>query len=142
MRKKLHDLLESESHETWRVCSEAENGKQAVEKFSQSHPDVTVMDFAMPEMNGLQAAKNIIQQSPGTVILMLTAHTTAQLMEEAKKIGIKGFCIKNRIGCILDAVSALLEGETYFPNKDVEAYSPSNFHYPFHFFLVGSNTGA
>jgi DNA-binding NarL/FixJ family response regulator len=75
-----------------------------------------VLDFQMPEMNGLEAAKRIIHESPKTPILMVTLYLSKQLSQEAQKAGIKGTCPKTEISCVVDAVSALLRQETYFPN--------------------------
>ncbi len=82
----------------------------------QIRPDVVVLDFQMPEMNGLDAARIITQLSPETPILMVTLYLSKQLAEEARKAGIRGTCAKTDIGCVVDAVGALLREETYFPN--------------------------
>jgi DNA-binding NarL/FixJ family response regulator len=92
------------------------NGKEAVERFQQAKPDLIVIDFQMPEMNGLDAARRIVDLSPKTPILMVTIHLSKQLSEEARKVGIRGTCAKGDIGCVVDAVGALLRQETYFPN--------------------------
>jgi len=68
----------------------------------------------MPEMNGLDAARRIMNLSPKIPILMVTVHLTKQLSEEAQKIGIRGTCSKDDIACVEDAVDALLRHETYF----------------------------
>ena len=70
----------------------------------------------MPEMNGLDAARHIVELSPKTPILMVTIHLSKQLTEEARKVGIRGACAKGNINCVVDAVGALLRQETYFPN--------------------------
>jgi DNA-binding NarL/FixJ family response regulator len=114
IRRCLRGLLDH--HEDWRVCDEASNGKEAVEHFRTAKPDLIVIDFQMPEMNGLDAARHIADISPKTPILMVTIHPTRQLTEEARKVGIRGTCPKGNIGCVLDAVGALLRQETYFPN--------------------------
>jgi DNA-binding NarL/FixJ family response regulator len=88
----------------------------AVERFRQANPDLIVIDFQMPEMNGLDAARRIVDLSPETPILMVTIHLSKQLSEEARKVGIRGTCAKADINCVVDAVDALLRHETYFPN--------------------------
>jgi DNA-binding NarL/FixJ family response regulator len=103
-------------HADWRVCDEASNGKEAVERFQKAKPDLIVIDFQMPEMNGLDAARHIFDLSPETPILMVTIHLSKQLSEEARKVGIQGACAKGDIGCVVDGVDALLRHETYFPN--------------------------
>jgi DNA-binding NarL/FixJ family response regulator len=103
-------------HDDWQVCDEASNGKEAVERFQQAKPDLIVIDFQMPEMNGLDAARHIVDLSPKTPILMVTIHLSKQLSEEARKVGIRGTCAKGDINCVVDAVGALLRHETYFQN--------------------------
>lgn len=114
IRKCLRGLLEHQ-HD-WRVCDEATNGKEAVEHFQKTKPDLIVIDLQMPEMNGLDAARQIVHQSPGTPILMVTIHSSKELSEEARKVGIRGTCAKGNINCVVDAVGALLRHETYFQN--------------------------
>jgi DNA-binding NarL/FixJ family response regulator len=114
IRKCLRGLLEN--HGDWRVCDEATNGKEAVEHFKRTKPDLIVIDLQMPEMNGLDAARQIVHQSPDTPILMVTIHMSKQLSEEARKVGIRGTCAKGNIHCVVDAVGALLRHETYFQN--------------------------
>jgi DNA-binding NarL/FixJ family response regulator len=103
-------------HADWLVCDEASNGKEAVERFLEAKPDLIVIDFQMPEMNGLDAARHIVELSPKTPILMVTIHLSKQLSEEARKVGIRGACAKGNIHSVVDAVGALLREETYFPN--------------------------
>jgi DNA-binding NarL/FixJ family response regulator len=114
IRRCLRGLLDH--HDDWLVCDEASNGKEAVERFQQAKPDLIVLDFQMPEMNGLDAARHIVDLSPKTPILMVTIHLSKQLSEEARKVGIQGACAKSDIGRVVDAVRALLRHETYFPN--------------------------
>lgn len=114
VRRYLRGLLEQQ--EGWRVCDEASDGLEAVQRFEHGHHDLIVLDFQMPEMNGLDAAKQIIRESPKTLILMVTLYLSKQLSAEAQKAGIKGACPKTHISCVVDAVSALLREETYFPN--------------------------
>jgi DNA-binding NarL/FixJ family response regulator len=114
-RAQLRTLLESEPE--WEICGEAADGKEAIEKHSAIQPHVTVMDFNMPKLNGLDASRAILQKWPDAPILMLTVFASSQLTFQAKKHGIKGFCSKVQIDCILAAIKALLRGESYFPES-------------------------
>ena len=114
VRRYLRGLLEQQ--EGWRVCDEACDGVDAVRRFESGHHDLIVLDFQMPEMNGLEVARKIIGESPNTPILMVTLYPSKQLSAEAQKAGIKGTCPKTQISCVVDAVSALLREETYFQN--------------------------
>lgn len=113
MRRCLRTLLEQQG--SWKVCSEASNGKEAIEKARQAAPDVIVLDFQMPKMNGLDAAREIRKQSPEIPILMLTLHMSHQLEDQAKKIGIRGACDKGNINCVVEGVDTLLHKGTYYP---------------------------
>lgn len=114
VRRYLRGLLEQQVD--WLVCDEVSNGQEAVERFQQAKPDLIVLDFQMPELNGLEVARRIVDLSPKTPILMVTIHLSKQLSEEAKKVGIRGACAKTDISSVVEAVGALLREETYFPN--------------------------
>jgi DNA-binding NarL/FixJ family response regulator len=111
-RVHLRNLLESV--EEWEVCAEAENGKEAVEKHSSAQPHVTVVDFNMPVLNGLDASRAILRKCTDAPILLLTVFASSQLATQAKRHGIKGFCSKMQIDCITAAIKALLRGDPYF----------------------------
>jgi DNA-binding NarL/FixJ family response regulator len=113
IRRYLRRVLERQHG--WRVCDEARNGRDAVDRFRQIRPDVVVLDFQMPEMNGLDAARIITHLSPETPILLVSLYLTRQLSEEAQKVGVRGTCAKTDLNCVVDAVGALLREETYFP---------------------------
>jgi DNA-binding NarL/FixJ family response regulator len=113
IRSHLKEMLEQKSE--WVVVGEACNGRDAVKACRKEKPDVTVMDFLMPEMDGLEAARQLTQQDPEVPILMVTVDPSQQLEREARKVGIKGLCAKTHIVTLVNAVEALLKGRTYFP---------------------------
>lgn len=114
-RTHLRTLLESVKE--WKVCAEAVNGIEAVQKHSHFQPHITVMDFNMPELNGLLASREILRKCPAASILLLTVFASPQLAIRAKREGIKGFCSKTQVDCITLAIQSLLRGETYFPES-------------------------
>ena len=71
------------------MCGEAENGKIGVEKVKQLHPDSVILDLQMPIMNGLEAARQISEMTPNTMLLMYTMHCSAELLKEAQAAGIQ-----------------------------------------------------
>ena len=73
----------------WQVCGEAENGKVAVEQVRELHPDVVILDLQMPVMDGLEAAGQINQLAPNTVMLMFTMHNCEQLLKYAPTVGVR-----------------------------------------------------
>ena len=113
VRRYLRGILEQQ--EGWRVCDEARTGKEVIEHFEEVHPDLVLLDFQMPELNGLEVARAISKLSPHTPILLVTLYLSPQLADEAKRAGIRGTCAKTEISSVVDAVSALLREETYFP---------------------------
>jgi DNA-binding NarL/FixJ family response regulator len=77
-----------EQTQEWQVCGEAENGKVAVEKVQELHPDVVILDLQMPVMDGLEAAGQINRLAPSTTMLMFT-HNSEQLLKIAPTAGIR-----------------------------------------------------
>ena len=114
VRRTLRALLEAQ--DDWRVCDEAADGQEAVAKFDKEKFNVIVLDFQMPNMNGLDAAKEITAQSPNTPILMVTLHSSPQLASEARKAGIRGLCPKSDIDCVVEGVTTVLGNKSYFKN--------------------------
>jgi DNA-binding NarL/FixJ family response regulator len=112
MRAYLRTVLEKPND--WTVVGEAEDGRRALETWNEHTPNVTVMDFVMPRMDGLEAGRNMSAQHPESPVLMVTIDPSPQLEDEAKKAGIKGLVAKSDVGSILKAVEALIRGGTYF----------------------------
>ena len=78
-------------------------------------PDVILLDFQMPGQNGLDVARKISQLFPDLPILMVTVHISKQLVEAARRSGIRGACAKSDVVSIVEGVDALLHHKTYFP---------------------------
>jgi DNA-binding NarL/FixJ family response regulator len=113
VRNYLRSLLEQQS--TWRVCDLASTGAEALQRVQENPPDMVLLDFQMPDLNGFEVARRIAQLFPDIPILMVTIHISKQLADEARKIGIRGVCAKWDVGSIVEAVDALLHQGTYFP---------------------------
>jgi DNA-binding NarL/FixJ family response regulator len=93
IRHALHSSIEQTRD--WQVCGEAENGKVAVEKVKQLHPDVVILDLQMPFMNGLEAAGQINSLAPHTAMLMFTMRNCEQLLKYAPAAGISDVLSKS-----------------------------------------------
>jgi DNA-binding NarL/FixJ family response regulator len=87
MRRVLRSLIEG--HEGWEVCAEAADGVQAVNRAKQFQPDLIILDLAMPELNGIEAAGQISQALPGVPILIFTLYASPQIEREAEKVGVQ-----------------------------------------------------
>jgi two-component system invasion response regulator UvrY len=116
VRHYLRSLLELQS--TWRVSGEARTGGEALARVKENPPDVILLDFQMPDLNGIDVARQIAHMFPEIPILMVTIHLSKQLALEAQKVGIRGVCLKSDVGSIVGAVEALLRQQTYFPETN------------------------
>jgi len=106
MRTMLSDIL---SQAGFTVVGEAENGKQAVEKYQQLKPDLVTMDIIMPEMGGIEAVKQITQSDPAARILMCSAMGQQALVQEALQAGARDFVVKPfQPSRVLEAVQRVL----------------------------------
>ena len=113
MRRGLRDLLLE--HQGWEVCAEARNGRDALDLAVQLHPDVAVVDIAMPLLNGLQATRHIRKQSPDTEVLIFTQYESGQYVQEALRAGAHGYILKSDAALHLtEAVEALARHEPFF----------------------------
>ena len=83
-----------ESHEGWEVCGEATTGRDAVAQSLRLRPDVIVMDLSLPELNGLDATRQILRAVPGTEVLVLTMHHSEELAREVLQAGARGYVLK------------------------------------------------
>jgi two-component system invasion response regulator UvrY len=120
VRHYLRAILEQQS--AWQVCDEARTGGEALQRVQKEPPpDLILMDFQMPDLNGLDVAQQISQLFPKIPILLVTIHLSAQLAEAAKRVGVRGACAKTDVGSIVQAVEALLHEQTYFPGMSATA---------------------
>jgi len=92
VRRGVRALLES--HAGWEVCGEATNGRDAVEEALRLRPDIVVMDLSLPGLNGLDATRRILQDAPGTEVLVLTMHHSEELARDALQAGARGYVLK------------------------------------------------
>jgi DNA-binding NarL/FixJ family response regulator len=120
IRRLLRRLIES--HDGWSVCGDAQDGHEAVRKVSQLRPDVLVLDLAMPEMNGLQAAREISQRSPALPMLLLTVQQASrELNAEAAHAGFNGVVSKSTGSEVVKAIEVLLQRQKFFPHLPADA---------------------
>ncbi len=97
-----------------KVIGEAENGRQAVAMAASLCPDVVVMDLTMPLLEGLEATRQILQNSATTKVLVFTAHADSPFIEQAKAAGASGYLTKDTALVLTDAIRAVWQGVPFF----------------------------
>src|SRR5437870_9121063 len=111
VRRGFRRMLDDD--ETLEVVGEASNGAEAVRLAEKLHPQVIVMDCALPEMTGLEATRKILQSHPQTAILMLSMHSEDTLVRQALDAGARGYVLKNAIDLeLVTAIRRVAAGET------------------------------
>ena len=112
VRSSLRTLLGLNSD--WQVCGEAVDGADAIEKAHQLAPDLILMDFSMPQMDGVHAAQEIAKSGTDIPILLFTLNLSPQIVELARNAGLRGAMSKSEISKLPYAIKALQRGETFF----------------------------
>lgn len=116
VREGLKLLLEVEAD--IQVVGTAENGRDALRQVNKLHPDIVIMDISMPELNGIDAAKQILEQSPSTKIIILSMHSASEHIFRALKAGVKGYLLKESAGVeVVQALRAVQKGGRYLSQK-------------------------
>jgi DNA-binding NarL/FixJ family response regulator len=103
----------------WTICAEAVDGRDAVEKAELFRPDFIVMDFCMPNMDGLEAARKIKDLLPRSSIVMLSAFKDGYLEKKAYQAGISWVLAKGDAGRVLDFARILLRSDPNFVSANV-----------------------
>jgi DNA-binding NarL/FixJ family response regulator len=105
--REIRTLLDANPE--WEVCGEAANGQEALARANEMHPDVIVLDFAMPVMNGLMAAEEITKVQPAVPIVLNTLYNSPQVELEAKRHGIRKVVEKSQSGALVSAIRELVD---------------------------------
>lgn len=112
VRRGVRALLETQPG--WQVCGEAVNGREAVCQAGRLRPDLVVIDIGMPELNGVEAIRQIKGQRPEAVILALSLHDSEQMVHDVLAAGARGYVLKSDAGeRLVTAVRSLLDGGTF-----------------------------
>jgi len=113
VRRGLRLLLERQPE--FSVVAEASNGNQAVEAAATVQPDVIVLDIAMPNLNGIEAAQRILSAIPNASIVILSMHSDEGYVLRALKAGAKAYLLKDSAeGDLIEAIKAVTRGKTFF----------------------------
>jgi DNA-binding NarL/FixJ family response regulator len=116
VRQGLRRLLEAQPG--WAVCGEAATGREAVEKAKQLKPDIVVLDYSMPGLNGSEAARQIIEAIPRAEVLILSMHGSEELIRGALEAGVRGYVLKSDASRdLISAVLALSEHKPFLSSS-------------------------
>lgn len=120
VRRGVRALLESQSG--WEVAAEATTGREAVDVAKRLQPDVVVMDLSLPDLNGLDATREILKGSPRTEVLVLTMHHSEELVRDVLHAGARGYVLKSDADANLIAAVDSLRQHKPFLTSTVTAF--------------------
>jgi DNA-binding NarL/FixJ family response regulator len=128
VRHGLRALLESQHG--IEICGEVSNGREAVEFVKKSRPDLVVLDFAMPDMDGLKVTRAIREVSPETEVLVFTIHYSEELAHAVFTAGALGYVLKSEADSeLLAALDHMRHHQPFFTNKLAAAMSQNSIHH-------------
>ena len=107
VRRTLRVTLER--HDDWQVCGEAADGREGIEQAQKLVPDLVVLDFSMPVMNGLEAARELKRLMPSVLLVMFTNYGTDYLEKESLSAGVNAMVSKSDSKTLVSSIQALLE---------------------------------
>jgi DNA-binding NarL/FixJ family response regulator len=116
VRRGVRALLEAEAG--WLVCDEAATGREALAKAQRLKPDIVILDIGMPELNGLEATRQIRKTVPQSEVLILTMHESEHVVREVLAAGARGYVLKSDAGRdLVAAVNALRQRKPFFTSS-------------------------
>ena len=119
VRDGLRSLLES--GQDLQVVGVAGNGREAVAEAQRLHPDIVIMDIAMPELDGVEATRRIAEKCPDTRVLILSMYLSAEHIHRALQAGAQGYVLKESAGDeVVEAIRALRAGKRYLSHRSTE----------------------
>ena len=119
VRRGLQALLEAQAG--WQVCAAADNGQAAVDLATRHQPDVAILDYSLPGLNGLEATRQIRLASPDTEVLIYTMHNNEDVIRDVLRAGARGYLLKTEDDAeVIRAVQALFRKQPYFSPRVAE----------------------
>ena len=116
VRSGLRKILEA--HPDWEVVAEVADGRDAVRKVAETEPDVAVLDYSLPLLNGIEATRRIRARTPGTEVLIFTMHDNDALIEDVLMAGARGYLLKSDANQhLIDGIEALSSHKPFFSAK-------------------------
>lgn len=115
-RKGVREHLESQSG--YEVVGEAATGLEALAKAKRLKPDVVILDISMPDLNGVEATRQILTEVPKTEVLILTLHESEDLVHKVLRAGARGYVLKSDAeSTLIEAVEAVRQHKAFFASK-------------------------
>lgn len=119
LRRGLKAILEARSG--WEICGEANTGREAVTMAGQLKPDIVILDICMPELNGVEATRQIRKLSPRTEVLILSVHHSEQLIRDILEAGARGYVVKSDSDSdLVTAIESLANRKPFFTSYATE----------------------
>jgi DNA-binding NarL/FixJ family response regulator len=120
VRSGLRTILEA--HPNWEVVAEASDGKEAISKAIEAEPDVAVIDYSLPIVNGIEVTRQIRARLPKTEVLIFTMHDNQTLIEDLLEAGARGYLLKSDAKAnLIGAIEALATHKPFFTGNVSEA---------------------
>jgi two-component system response regulator NreC len=116
VRQGIRRILEE--HADWQVIGEASDGREAVRQTLELQPDIVVMDIGMPQLNGIEAARQITRRAPSIQVLILSMHADEAYITQAVEAGASGYILKDSADVeLVKAVTSAIQGRSFFSPK-------------------------
>jgi len=116
IRRGIRAVLEKQPN--CEIVGEAGDGREAVQLAATSRPDIAILDVTMPELNGFDATRQMLQENPNIKVLVLSMHESEQIVREVLASGARGYILKSDAGRdLLSAVDSLASGKPFFTSK-------------------------
>jgi DNA-binding NarL/FixJ family response regulator len=106
VRRSLRTVLQANPE--WEICGEAADGVSAVEMFKELRPNVVILDFQMPGINGIETARRMAEIAPAVPVVLFTQHASADLARHAHEVGIRSVVSKTNAFPMVGMIEALL----------------------------------
>lgn len=110
--------LVRDAQPNWEICGEAATGRQAVTVANSLKPDIIVMDISMPDMNGLEATREILKDRPATEVMILSVHESDQMVHDVLAAGARGYILKCDAGAdLITGLQTILQHKLFFTSR-------------------------
>jgi len=120
IRRGVQGILQASPE--WELCGEAENGQEAIKLAESVKPEIIIMDVSMPGLNGLEATRIIHNILPDTKVLLLTLHSSSELVRSAFRAGARGYVLKSDAEHELVRALSVLAGDGTYVSPSVDQH--------------------